>query len=342
MKHLFITLITIIFMVDLSFSQVTQSTTKVGTTSAQFLKIGAGAKPLSMGGAFSAYTGDINSIYWNPAGISRIYGGEATFNHANWLADTKFDFFAVAVDLGNLGTLGGSVVSFQIPDDLVRTYKYPDGDGRMFDAGALAIGLSYAKNLTDRFSVGLTTKFIREWIWNESAMGMAIDFGTIYVTPFNDLKIGASISNFGTKMKLDGRDLIYETDISTITDNGNINNITTILNTDYFEIPLTFRVGLAMDVYKSDILRATAAIDAVHPNDNSEYVNSGVEITYDEMIFVRAGYKALFLKDSEQGLCLGGGINYNVVGTTYIKFDYAYADYGRLLDVQFISVSVKF
>jgi hypothetical protein len=342
MKRLFITLITFIITFNFCFSQVFKSTTKVGTTAAQFLKIGAGAKPLGMGGAFSAYVGDINSIYWNPAGLSRIYGGEATFNHANWLADTRFDFIAFAFDVGDFGTLGGSVVSFTVPDDIVRTYRYPDGDGRMFDAGSLAIGLSYARNLTDKFSIGLSAKFIREWIWNENSIGMALDFGTLYITPFNDLKIGASISNFGTRMRLEGRDIIYNENIPTITDNGKIYNIDSWFKTESFEMPLTFRVGVSMDVFKSDIIRATAAFDAIHPNDNAEYINSGLEVAYDEMIFGRVGYKALFLKDSEQGLCFGAGINYNIIGKTYIKFDYAFADYGRLLNVHFISLSVKF
>lgn len=327
---------------SLADAQVFKSTTKVGTTAAQFLKIGAGAKPLSMGGAFSAYLGDINSIYWNPASISRIYGGEATFNHANWLADIKYDFFAVALDLGDMGTLGASIVSMNVPDDIVRTYSHPDGDGRVFDAGGLAIGLSYARNLTDRFSVGITTKIVREWIWNESALGMAIDFGTLYITPFNDLKIGASISNFGTKMELDGRDLEYVRDMETITDNGKVKNIPSLFNVDSYEMPLTFRVGLSMDVIKTDLLRATAAVDAVHPNDNSEFINSGLEIGYDEMFFARVGYRSLFLKDSEGGLTAGGGISYNLLGGTFIKFDYAFADYGRLKNVHFVSISVKF
>jgi hypothetical protein len=342
MKRLVIILVITLFSLNYSDAQVLKSTTKTGTTAAQFLKIGAGAKPLSMGGAFSAYLGDINSIYWNPAGISRIYGGEATFNHANWLADTKYDFFAVAFDIGEMGTIGASIVSFNVPDDLVRTYRYPDGDGRKFDAGSLSLGVTYAKNLTDRFSIGLTTKFVREWIWNESAMGVAVDLGTLYITPFNDLKIGASITNFGTKMQLDGRDLQFAENMPTITDNGTVNTVNSLYLTDSYEMPLTFRVGLAMDVYKSDILRATAVIDATHPNDNAEYVNSGLEVGYDEMIFARVGYKALFLKDSEQGLCFGAGLNLNLTGKTYIKFDYAYSDYGRLLDVHFISLSLKF
>lgn len=342
MKKLIIIVFALMLSLSVSYSQVFKSTTKVATTAAQFLKIGAGARPIAMGGAYSAMIGDINSTYWNPAGISRIYGGEATFNHANWLADIKYDFFAATFDIGGIGTLGATVVSYNVPEDIVRTYTSPEGDGRVFDAGAIAIGLVYAQNLTDRFSIGISTKIVREWIWNESAMGIAVDIGTLYITPFNDLKIGASISNFGTNMRLEGRDIDFLEHMETITDKGVIYNIPARYRADEFEMPLTFRVGLAMDVLKYDIIRATAAVDAVHPNDNSEYLNLGLEFGYDEMFFVRAGYKTLFMQDAEGGLTVGGGLRFNIGGASYLKVDYALADYNRLKQVHFISLGVKY
>ncbi len=66
-----------------------------------------------------------------------------------------------------------------------------------------------------------------------------------------------------------------------------------------------------MDVLKSRYIRATAAVDATHPNDNTEYVNSGLELGFDEIFFARVGYKSLFMKNSEEGLTFGGGFNYN-------------------------------
>ena len=73
MKRFIITLLSILLIINFSYSQVLKSTKKVGTTSAQFLKIGAGARPLSLGGAFSANVGDINSIYWNPIGLILLF-----------------------------------------------------------------------------------------------------------------------------------------------------------------------------------------------------------------------------------------------------------------------------
>ena len=191
-------------------AQLTRSTSKVGTTAAQFLKIGAGARALGMGGAQTAVTGDIASIYWNPAALSRIItNAEVTFNHAEWLADINYDFAAAVLPIGGLGTFGFSFIMLGTPEEEVRTVAFPEGDGRRWDANSLAIGLSYARNLTDRFSIGLNAKFVREAIWSESATGFAFDIGTLYMSEIKGLNLGASISNFGTTMRLEGRDVYF-------------------------------------------------------------------------------------------------------------------------------------
>ena len=97
-----------------------------------------------------------------------------------------------------------------------------------------------------------------------------------------------------------------------------------------------------MDVVKSRFFRATAALDAVHPNDNTEYVNTGAEFAYDEMIFFRAGFKQLFMDNAEGGLTLGGGIKYGITDALKIFVNYGYADYGRLENVQFFDVGIIF
>lgn len=322
-------------------AQLFRSTAKVGTTAAQFLKIGVGARALGMGGAQTAVTGDISSIYWNTAALSRMnVGSELTFNHANWIADIDYDFVAGIMPIGELGTFGISVISMRVPEEKVTTVANPEGDGRKWDASSLAFGLSYARNLTDRFSIGLTMKYIREAIWSESASGFAIDVGTLYLSEIPGLSIGASISNFGTKMQLDGRDLNFNYD-----PNDNIgtgpNNIPSKLETGQFDLPLTFRIGIAWDLYPVEDIRTTVAVDATHPNDNVEYVNSGLEVAWQEIIFGRVGYKSLFLRDTEQGLTWGVGVHYGIPNVATVKLDYGFADYGRLKNVQYFSLGVR-
>lgn len=336
------TVILLLLLISNSYGQLERSTSKVGTTAATFLKINAGARAIGMAGAFVAMENDIYSIYYNPAGLSRITGtGSAAFNHANWLADMSYDFAALSLNLGDIGSMALSLISFSVPEEKVRTFDNPEGDGRYWDASSLALGVSYARNLTDNFSIGFNFKYIRDQVWDMSASSFAIDAGTMYTTPFNGLRIGASISNFGTKMKLEGRNTYFNVDPNNNPNSGP-NNIPAEYRLSYYDIPLSFRVGLAMEVIKSQLLTLTTSVDAVHPNDNTEYLNLGLELNFNNYFFARTGYKSLFLRDSEQSLTFGFGLNYPVFNDIGLSLNYGFADYGRLKNVQFLDLVVRF
>lgn len=327
-----------LFIIELN-AQIGSSLNKTGTTAAQFLKIGVGPRAIGMGGAFTASADDINSMYWNPAGLSRMKSKEAFFNHIDWILDVKLEYAGFAMDVADLGTLGAFISVMTMDDMPVRTLQQPEGTGELFTAGSLVIGLSYARNLTEEFSIGFNAKYVHEHIWNESAKTIAIDVGTQYVIPFlNEFRLGASISNFGPKMRMEGRDIIQTTTVGS----GEGNLINTDLQLDEFELPLLFRIGVAVDAVKTPENRLTIAADAIHPNDNSEYVNAGLEYTWNEIFFIRGGYKSLFEEDGEQGFTVGAGLNYRVLDAFKIKVDYAYQDFGRLKNVQYISLGVKF
>jgi len=97
-----------------------------------------------------------------------------------------------------------------------------------------------------------------------------------------------------------------------------------------------------MDVVSGEAFRMTVAADAVRPNDNTEAVNVGGEIAYNEMFYVRGGYKSLFRLDSEEGLTLGAGLQYRLFSDTDIAVDYTYASFGIFSNVQSLSFAVTF
>jgi len=181
---------------------------KVGTTAAPFLGIGAGPRAISMGGAFVAVASDPTALYWNPAGISRYGRTQAFMEHTNYLLGTSYNFFGAVVAIDEDDAVGLSVTNLAYGSSDVTTVAQPDGTGETWNANDWAIGVSYSRNLTDRFSIAGTAKMIIQQIWRESATGFALDAGLLYITPLNNLRIGMEIANFGTEMQMSGEDLL--------------------------------------------------------------------------------------------------------------------------------------
>ena len=317
--------------------------TKVGSTAGAFLTLGVGPRAISMGGAFIATANDASALFWNPAGVSRVGGSGAMFAHTAWFADIKYDWTGAFVDLGGAGTVGLSINYLNYGEIEVTTNKAQEGTGEMFSPNDMAVGLTYAYNITDRFSIGGTIKYVRETIWNSSADALAIDVGTLFLSDFAGVRIGAAITNFGTDMQMSGKDLDVLHDIN-IGENGNNEQILAALKTDEFPIPLTFKIGIAMDVFSNELTRLSIGADAVHPNDNAESLNLGGEFMFKEMLFLRAGYKSLFLDRTAEGLTLGFGVNYSFNPALGLQVDYAYQKLKNSLldDTQHFSIGIKF
>ena len=318
-----------------------QTVTKVGTTSAKFLSIPVGARALGMGGAFVAVANDASAMYWNPAGLAHMFQSEALFAHANWLADINFNYGGVVVPVGELGTVGINFTSMTMSEMDRTTEEQPEGTGQTFSAGSFAVGLCYARNLTDWFAIGGNVKYINEHIWNSNATGLAIDIGTLFTTPFNGLKFGAGIANFGQKLRIGGDDLLVQKDISPI--HGNNSNVNANLSTDDFDIPLILRIGLSYEPIADENQLLTIVADATHPNDNAESISFGGEYSvFQRMFSVRGGYKALGAKDSEEQFTLGAGVQYGLGGNLTVKFDYAFEKFGRLSNVHKFALGILF
>lgn len=314
---------------------------KVGTTAAPFLGIGAGPAALGMGGAFVAVANDASALYWNPSGISRTGQNEFLFEHTNYLIGTSYNYFAGVLALDESNAIGVSVTYLDYGTEDVTTIDLPDGTGQTWTAKDLAIGLSYSRNLTDRFSIGGTAKMVLQQIWHESATGWALDAGLLYITPFNDLKIGMNISNFGTDMRMTGEDL-YITHDPNQSVAGSNSKIPAEYFTDSYPLPLLFRIGLSMDVINSEENVLTLAVDALHPNDNAQSVNVGGQYAWNKMVYARIGYKSMGVTDSEEGLTFGFGLAYEIIANVTFKVDYAYENFGILNDIQKFALSVMF
>ncbi|NOZ08892.1 MAG: PorV/PorQ family protein [FCB group bacterium] len=315
--------------------------TKTGTTAAKFLSIGAGSKAISMGGAFTAIADDASAMYWNPAGIARFKSSEFLVNHTKWVADISFNYLGYVQPLRNGAAFGLNVTAVTMSEMDVTAYGSDEFTGETFSAGQYALGVSYGMQLTDRFSIGANGKYINEHISNEKASSIAIDIGTLFDTPYG-FRLGTSISNFGPKMKMTGKDLLVRVDVAgnMAGDNQSINGL---IDTDYFDLPLLLRVGVSGDFMVSKIAAVTWAVDALHPNDNSEYINAGAQIGFfgDQLVF-RGGSKSIFMDDREERFTLGAGLNYPLQTGGTFYFDYAYELMTHLGDMHKFTLRITF
>ncbi len=315
--------------------------TKVGTTAVPFLGITAGPRAFALGGAFAAMGDDASSIHANPGAFARMPRSQALATTTNWLVGTRYNWIGCVLKLGAADAVGLSFTQLDYGDDDVTTVLAPEGTGEKWSAADFALGLSYSRNLSDRFSIGGTAKYIQTKIYHETASAFAADIGLLFYTPFHDMRLGMSICNFGTDLQMDGRDLLQRIDLDP-DGLGNNEAVVSKLKTEVWPLPLFFRVGLAGEVVKSQAVRVTLLADALRPSDNTETIQAGCEAALYERVFLRAGYKSMFREDAEEGPAFGCGVRLPVGGNASWRADYAYADYGILQSIQTIAVGIDF
>ena len=319
-----------------------QNVTKAGTTAAKFLSVGVGPRAIAMGGAFSAIANDASAIYWNPAGIASTDQIQALFSYTGLYGGINLDYLGVVMPGGTAGNFAVSVTAINYGSIGVTTESQPDGTGETFSPASYEFGISYARNITQDFAVGATGKIITESIYHSNASGVAFDVGTIFTTPFYGVKFASSITNFGTKMQMSGNDLLIRYNVDPQRAGSN-STVDANIAADQFDLPLRLQIGMSREFIFLDDQKLTVAVDGIVPNDNNEWLNIGGELAlFDNMVFLRGGYKTLFLKNAQEGLTFGIGIKYKKAGYIDIGIDYSYQQYKYLGNVNSFGVMLNF
>ncbi|MCK4511920.1 PorV/PorQ family protein [bacterium] len=297
---------------------------KVGTVGCQFLEIGAGPRGVGMGEAMVAAAEGVESIYWNPAGLRSINRPTAIFTYGTWPAEISHQFAAVAMrDPFSGGVAALSITSLQMDAMKVTTSDIPDGVGVNFAPGDVAIGLTYAREFTDKFAAGGTIKWIHSTLADLEvldvggledyrASGFVGDFGTHYKTGFHSLEIGLMIQNMGPEI---------------------------VYIEEPVPMPATFKFGLAMNVLETPGQTVKVAVEFRHPSDSAEKINVGAEYALDDMYFVRAGYKMGY---DEESFTAGGGARVSLGNLGRVGLDVSYADFGYLGGIVRGGLTVEF
>lgn len=312
-----------------------QTGSYVGTSSANFLKIGLGAKAVGMGDSYITESEDASALYWNPGAITRIGHPSAALSSLQWLVGSNVSY-AAAVLPTDFGTVGIDLIYFGSGDIEETTLEQQDGTGRVVAANGMAIGFTYARDLTERFSVGLKIKYVREQLATVYAGAYAFDVGSVFSTPFlGGMKIGMSLSNFGGSMRFDGNDLVV-THVVPGSPTGK--QIPAELQTTDWELPLFFRAGLATDVLTTDVAKVKISYTITDSRDFSARHAIGAACTIVNTLTLRGGYRFNY---DEATFSVGGGVQLNSAQAGRFFLDYSYTHFGRIGGIHQVSVSVN-
>jgi len=339
--------------------------TAYGTTSAEFLLFGAGARGTALGGAFAAIATDPSALYYNPAGIALMSRAGATVGTYDYVADTRYSWGGIAFPFsGGTRAVGIQVGTFGFKDQPVYTAAQPDGTGSVYSVSQTVAGLTFAQNFSDRFSAGITAKGVFDNLGEASGKAFALDFGTNFHAQlsghpikfaFNVLNLGTNLSYSGSALQVDaGRDPIPGED------EVPQNPQPAEFRTKDFPLPTVFRVGLAYDVITADNHHLTVLSDFNQPNNNGAGFSAGGEWMSQQLggspfgFALRGSYSfapannldpvdpnSTALSDEErlQGLAFGGGLNY-ATDNFNLGVDYAWKYLGVLGGTNFFSITL--
>lgn len=294
-----------------------------GTVGALELKIPVGPRGTALGGAVAADVEGVESIFWNPAGLSSLGGTEAMFSHTTYFADQKLNFAAVGTKLGNVGVLGFNAKVLSVGDIIVTTEDAPEGTGEILQPTFTVLGVSLAREFTDRVRAGLTVNYVSESIISTSATGVAVDFGVEFNTGWRGLKLGMVMKNFGTTMKFEGENLNLA--VRPPDSDPQAANRTFRSTSSSFEMPSYFTLAATYDVFSAPGQRVAFMGSFQNNNFEGDNLAGGLEWTYRSVFALRGSYFGSIISQTDpvtrqdtgefksgddlyQGFALGAGV----------------------------------
>lgn len=263
-----------------------QTSDRAGSTGALFLKLGMSPRAAALGNTYVGIADDISGLFLNPSAVAFLDGQQFFIAEAEYLLDTRVVAGAYSFPLPEAvgGRIAVHYTGFLSGDMTMTTATDIDGSetGESFSWNELAIGVTYARKFTDRFSIGGGAKFIRTDAADYYSQTVGFDVGTLYRSGWRNFRIGMAVTNFGPDMRFNGR--YTNTYISSIW------QVTVPEDFGYYALPISLQVGIADDLYTAEKIRVTGGLDYSHPNDLAERIHAGAEFAYDEMFFVRGGF----------------------------------------------------
>jgi hypothetical protein len=311
---------------------------KLAQAGFHFLYISSDARAAAMGNAVTSLQMGSSALFFNPASMSDMKTFfDISVSNNQWIADIKHQTLSMAIRpfKGDYGVLGfsaqyvdyGNFIGTVVDTRETKGYR----DVGLFKLYALALGVGYAKQLTDKFSVGAQVR------WAQQDLGESV-IPNLYSTSASDTSIIATnklkplIFDFGTQFKTGVKSLVF---------GMSIRNFSQDMQYAYesFQLPMIFTLGISMDIMdlfeKNDNYQALyLSVDLSHYRDHPEQLKIGVDYQIIKTFFLRLGYVT---KSDERGFSYGVGIS-----KFGFAFDYAYTPFGVFQKVQRMTARFSF
>lgn len=343
---------------------VGKDNTGYGTTSAEFLLIGANARGMALGGGYSALASDVGALYVNPGALALLKRAGFQGSQLSYVADTKLNWGGVATPYGGgSGAIGFQIGNFGFADQPVYTPQQPNGTGEFYSVSESWAAATVSKNFSDRFSVGMTAKGIFDRLGQASGTAFAIDFGTHFHSQLagKPVRFAFSLTNLGSSLTYSGDPLKIGSQRDTLPgDPPSAEPVPAVRLTSPFALPTKFSVALAYDFISTPDARLTLTSEFNQMRSNKAAFSAGGEFAAERIsgspfgVAIRGSYSSnpslayssagvAFDKqedDKSAGLAVGGGIMLASRGGFSLGFDYAWKKLGALGDVNFFTVSL--
>jgi len=295
--------LSIILIISLMGLPGLASSHDTGTTAFAFLKLNGGVRAAGMGEAFVAVADDASAVYWNPAGLTQIESMEFSTMYTSWFAGISYTTLTAVRPFGFPHFGGMSLNLLSVGEIKETTLNYPAGTGDAFSPSAYTLSLSYARKISQIFSLGVNAKVLNESIHDSTVSGYALDLGGLWA-PLDGLSFGLAIKNIGS---LSG-----------------VSN----------SLPFASRLGAA---YRTSGDALLIAADINIPNDNQTTYHIGAEYKFRERFFGRIGYNTRSEEKSGGNLGVGLGLK-----LARFNLDYAYVPYGELENTHRVGLRFEF
>ena len=267
----------------------------------EFMNIGVDAAALGMANAVTSSTNDVNSGYWNPAGLLHIEDPQVALMHANYFANiAQYDYIAYAKPIDNESAWGISLIRFGV-DDIMDTTELMDSQGnidynriRLFSTADYGFTFSYARKLNfSGLQYGVNAKVIRRVIGKfASSWGFGFDAGLQFEK--NDWQFGLMLRDITTTYNIWNIDeAAYKKIADAIPDQNQELPESTEITAPKAQLGLSKKLIIRYDY--SILAAANINMRFAKTNDllSTDFVSIdpalGVEFGYTDLVFLRAG-----------------------------------------------------